>query len=84
MSNCCNPKHPKDKPVPAEFVLTDRRGAHHFLCDACATILDDLGDLDTFIEEIGDWERENLSVEEWRARDMADWADKLYDESIGT
>ncbi|MBE7473107.1 MAG: hypothetical protein DPW09_31965 [Anaerolineae bacterium] len=84
MTNCCNPKHPQDKPELAEFVLTDRNNQPHFLCDLCATILDSLGNLDTFIEEIGEWERQNLSVAEWQRRDAEAYGDMLYDLSIGT
>ncbi|MCK6625495.1 MAG: hypothetical protein L6R45_10005 [Anaerolineae bacterium] len=65
MTKCCNRKHPKEQPVEAEFVLTDRHGKHHFLCDLCATILDSLGNCDTFIEEIGEWESQQMTLEEW-------------------
>lgn len=82
MSTCCNPKH--EKPAPAEYVLVDQHDRPHFLCDPCAWILDNLGEPSTLIEEIGEWEENQLTPEEKEARDWEEWGDKLYDQSIGT
>lgn len=83
MTNCCNPKH--EKPIPAEYVVVDGHNQPHFLCDLCSWILDNLGELHGFfIEEIAEWEENQLTPEEKIARDWEEWGDKLYDESIGT
>ena len=75
---CCNPAHSDGQPVPAEYVLVDHRKTPHFLCALCARILDELGKLDTFIQELAEWEEEQLTPEERQARDWADWGDQKY------
>lgn len=75
---CCNPAHSKEQPIIAEYVLVDRKNQPHFLCDPCACILDDLGNLDTFIQELSEWEDEQLTPEERKARDWAEYGDMEY------
>jgi hypothetical protein len=65
-------------PVPAEYVLVDQHNKPHFLCALCARILEELGKLDTFIQELAEWEEEQLTSEERKARDWADWGDRKY------
>lgn len=74
---CCNRAH-KETPVPATHVLVDQHDKPHFLCDACSSILDDLGNLDVFIQELADWEEEQLTPEERKVRDWAEWGDREY------
>jgi len=82
LSTCCNPKHAE--PVGATHVIEDRRGKTHYICETCSWILDNLGNLDTFIEEIEEWEQAHMTLEE-RIREQAEaYADWLYDQSIGT
>ena len=76
--NCCNPAHPDEQPVTATHVVVDRQNRPHFICDPCARILDHLGNLDTFIQELAEWEEEQLTPEERKARDWAEWGDQEY------
>lgn len=75
---CCNPAHTQEQPIKAEFVVVDRRNQPHFVCNLCASILDHLGNLDTFIQELAEWEEEQLTPEEHKARDWAEWGDQEY------
>jgi hypothetical protein len=41
-------------------------------------MLDYLGNLDTFIQELAEWEEEQLTPEERKAHDWAEWGDQEY------
>jgi hypothetical protein len=44
----------------------------------CARILEELGNLDTFIQELAEWEEEQLTPAERKVRDWAEWGDREY------
>jgi hypothetical protein len=77
---CCNPKHPKDKPQPAEYVLT-RHDTPYFLCDPCSWILADLGNV-LDIQELAEWEEEQLTPEDRERRDWEEWGDREYHREV--
>lgn len=75
MRTCCNPEH--KEPVPATTVLTNDRLEPSFLCDACAWVMDSLaGDLN--LQELADWEEEQVSPGEQRRRDWEEYHDREY------
>lgn len=73
---CNNPKH--KEPKPAAFVYDeDWLKKPTFLCDTCAWVADRLlteGDL----QELAEWQEEQLSEEEKRQRDRDDYHDREY------
>jgi hypothetical protein len=80
VKTCHNPEH--KEPQPATHVLVDKyRWLNpRFLCDACTWILDNslvsLGPQE--VQELGDWEEEQLSPEEKRREERLEYGDREY------
>lgn len=67
---CENKKHSPLEPAPATHFLFDRQDQPHFLCESCSWILDQLGDLDVFLYEIEDWDREQAQLEQLQLEEV--------------
>lgn len=75
MKTCCNPEH--NEPQQATTVLTNDHLEPSFLCEACAWVMVSLAG-DDGLQDLADWEEEQLTEEEKRQRDRDEYHDREY------
>jgi hypothetical protein len=76
MKTCCNPEHKPPQPAAYALISDPFQITPRFICEACAWMLDNYRQED--LQELAEWEEEQLSDEEKRRRDWDEYHDREY------